>query len=216
MWGPICLELWGPLLEMIGSKKNVATSNKWRDDPLCENLHEQQRRRHIQCFRRLLLHKSRRPGKYFFPLSAHFPLQHTPISMFSSETKNWNVSRLTGRSENSYLCRTKYEIRCMPKVFTVCVVWEGGGRGGWWQHLPEHSSYLGAGLPKYIDNSMGHEIVPISSKTPANFLTALHAWMLSFKKRRNWSIHVFYVDLRGFCFCILTNINKAGCVGFVG
>ena len=61
--GPICLKLRGPLLEIIGSKKNVATNNKWRDDPLCENL---QQRRHIQCFRRLLLHKSRRPGKYFF------------------------------------------------------------------------------------------------------------------------------------------------------
>ena len=61
--------------------------------------------------------------------------------------------------------------------------------------MPEHSSYRGAGrLPKYIDNSMGHEIVPISSKTPANFLTALHASLLSFKKRRNWSIHEVFTN----------------------
>ena len=39
------------------------------------------------------------------------------------------------------------------------------------------------GLPKYIDNSMGHEIVPISSKTSANSLTAFHASMIPFKTR---------------------------------
>ena len=66
---------------------------------------------------------------------------------------------------------------------------------------------------------MGHEIVPISSKTSANFLTAFHASMTPFKTREmgsleNWPLLGWGVlGWRGsicylFCSFILPNIKK--------
>ena len=76
--------------------------------------------------------------------------------------------------------------------------------------MPEHSSYRGAGLPKYIDNSMGHEIVPISSKTSANFLTAFHASMTPFKTREMEQFGELTVSwLRCARMRFLPNIKKA-------
>ena len=83
--------------------------------------------------------------------------------------------------------------------------------------MPEQGAHIVPwGLPKYIDNSMGHEIVPISSKTSANFLTAFHASMIPFKTREMEQFGKLTVSgLR--CANEISAQYKEGCyVGFVG